>query len=210
MSAHVSSLARLLLAPAVYGFAVGLIRSPRTAWLNMVKFPLLIVVSVAVSSLAYYLVARLLAKELHFVAVRRLVLGCYADLSVMLASLAPVCLFFALVFERPVSSAALGEYPLFLGFNVALIALAGSAAVVRQSARLLHDHGVRGGRAAAVVGAWLGLSLLVGGQAAWYLRPFFGNAAMPEEHGFCLGSQPDFRGDTSFYQAVFHLIVPPG
>jgi hypothetical protein len=27
---------------------------------------------------------------------------------------------------------------------------------------------------------------------------------------FMLGSEPDFRGATSFYEALFHLIEPPG
>jgi hypothetical protein len=38
------------------------------------------------------------------------------------------------------------------------------------------------------------------------MRPFCGVVGAP----FMLGSQPDFRGATSFYEAVYHVFVPPG
>ena len=50
---------------------------------------------------------------------------------------------------------------------------------------------------------WLALSLLVGGQAAWTLRPFFGVRSIPgDQTRFFLGSSPDYRGSTNFYEAV--------
>ncbi len=58
--------------------------------------------------------------------------------------------------------------------------------------------------------SWLLLSLLVGGQWAWYLRPFFGVASISAEvTPFCLGTLPDYRGATSFFEAVLHLVDPP-
>ncbi len=204
-----SRIGELVIAPALYGFSVGLIRSPRTALFNLLKLPLLILTSTLVAALAYALVAKLLLREAPLREVRRLVLGCYGEIGTLLASLAPVCLFFALSFERPTGPQALGEYPLFLGLNVALIAVVGCVAVVRQGRALLRRFAVPPARGWAVVIVWLGLSLIVGGQTAWYLRPFFGNAGVAEDDGFCLGSRPDFRGATSFYEAVGDLLVAP-
>ena len=184
-------------------------RSWRYASLNLVKFPLLICICTSVCAGAYFLVARVLAPSLTFSDVRRLVVASYADLAELLASFSPVCLFLALTLRAPVSPVDLGEYPLFLAFNLLLIAGYGALAVGRQTALLLGRHGLARWRGLSVVAGWLAVSLLVGGQAAWYLRPFFGNRAVPDDGSFCLGSRPDFRGAESFYEAVYHLAAPP-
>jgi hypothetical protein len=199
----------LLAASAIYGFSVGAVHSLRYAWLNVVKFPLLICASASVCAGVYFLVARLLAPGLGFADVRRLVTASYADLAALLGSLAPVTLFLATTLRPPASPVDLGEYPSFLAGNLALIAGCGILSVSRQTAALLHRHGLTRSRALGVVGSWLLFSLLVGGQAAWYLRPFFGNRAIPDDGSFCLGRRPDFRGAESFYEAVYHLAAPP-
>ncbi len=188
---------------------MGAVCSPRVAALNLVKFPLLIVVSLSVSAGAYFLVARSLAPQLGFAAVRRLVITGYGDLAELLAAFAPVALFLAVTSRPPTSLVDLGEYPAFLAANVVLIATAGVLSVGRQAVALLSRHALRRGRTVALVGAWLAISLVVGGQAAWYLRPFFGNRAVPDDGSFCQGSRPDFRGAESFFEAVYQLAVPP-
>lgn len=200
---------RLLAAAALYGFSAGAVRSWRYASLNLVKLPLLICICATTCAGAYFLVARLLAPSLTFADVRRLVLAGYADLAELLASLSPVCLFLALTIRAPASTVDLGEYPWFLAANLVLIAGSGVLAIARQTAMLLGRHALARWRAIALIAGWLGCSLLVGGQAAWYLRPFFGNRAVPDDGSFCLGSRPDFRGATSFYEAVQHLVAPP-
>lgn len=200
---------RAVAAAATYGFSVGAVCSLRYATLGLVKLPLLMGIGVSVSAGAYFLVARLLAPELRFAAVRRLVLASYADLADLLGSCAPVTLFLAVTLRPPTSLADLGEYPSFLAANVVLIAAAGVLSVGHQAAALVHRHAVPRARALPLVALWLAISLGVGGQAAWYLRPFFGNRAVPDDGSFCLGSRPDFRGARSFYEAVYHLAVPP-
>jgi hypothetical protein len=202
-------LAGPLVLAAAYGFAVGAVRSWRFATLNLVKFPLLILISVTVCAGAYFLVARVLAPSIASADVRRLALASYADLTRLLASLAPVALFLALTIRQPVSTAELGEYPFFLALNLVAIAGCGVLAVTRQTATLEGRHSLSRQRAVALVAAWLSLSLFVGGQAAWYLRPFFGVRAIPDDGSFCHGSRPDFRGARSFYEAVANL-VPHG
>jgi hypothetical protein len=201
----VTTLRPLALA-AAYGFAVGAVRSWRFAALNVVKFPLLILISVTVCAAAYFLVARVLAPSIASSDVRRLALASYADLARLLGSLAPVALFLALTIRQPVSTTELSEYPFFLTLNLVAIAGCGVLAVMRQTATLLERHALSRQRAVAVVSAWLSLSLFVGGQAAWYLRPFFGVRAIPDDGSFCHGSRPDFRGARSFYEAVGNLV----
>jgi hypothetical protein len=66
-------------------------------------------------------------------------------------------------------------------------------------------------RALLVAGAGsLALSLAVGGQAAFYLRPFVG---LPATRGgdppFLLGDAPDARGARNFYAAVWQVVTSP-
>jgi len=199
----------LLAASATYGFSVGAVRSWRFAMLNVIKFPLLLGVSAGVCAAAYFVVARMLAPSLGFSDVRRLVESSYGDLAKLLAAFSPVALFLALTLGQPVSRVELGEYPAFLALNTLVIAGCGALAVARQTATLLRRHALPHLRARAVVASWLALSLLVGGQAAWYLRPFFGVRAIPDDGSFCLGTRPDFRGAESFYEAVYNLAAPP-
>ncbi len=140
---------------------------------------------------------------------RRLVVASYADLSQLLASFAAINLFLAMTLRSPTSTIDLGEYPSFLAGNVAMIAVAGVLSVGRQTKALLRHHALPPARALSLVASWLAISLVVGGQAAWYLRPFFGNRAVPDDGSFCMGSRPDFRGARSFYEAVGHLVSPP-
>ena len=197
---------RAALAAAGYGFSIGAVHSLTFALRNLIKFPLLILVTASVCGVCYYLVARWLARQLDVRAVARCTLAIYHDTSVLLLSLAPVTLFLAFTIERP-GPHGLGEYPLFLSVNVVLIALSGSLALLRQCQRLVAQHGVALTRGVLLVTAWLAASLFVGAQASWYMRPFCGVRGV--DAPFMMGATPDFRGATSFYEAVFQLLRPP-
>jgi hypothetical protein len=214
LGAASNPVAGMLLASAIYGATVGLVHSPRYALLNTVKLPMLLAGSIAACAVSHFVAARFLGARLLFRDVLRLVIDTHRDISLLLASLSPVCLLFALTVVAPTST-NLGEYPRFLAANVALIAVTGTLSLLWQARRLLREHSLGARRAASVVTAWLLLSLVVGGQLGWYLRPFFGNRAVVDDGSFCLGERPDFRGDRSFYEAVAHLAVdfvtrPPG
>ena len=104
----------------------------------------------------------------------------------------------------------LGEYPFFQAFNVVLIAICGSIALVRQAKTLLRDYGLGRQVSISIIIGWLALSLFTGGQGAWYMRPFFGISSPGETNPpFFLGTTPDFRDARSFYEAVYNLVVPP-
>jgi hypothetical protein len=200
------TIVRLVIYSAIYGWSIGSVHSTTFASRNLVKFPLLMLITAAVCSLGYYIAARSLTVRLEFLEVQRLVLETFRDLSLLLVSLAPVFLFLAWTLEPP-SWEGLGEYPLFLALNVLAIALSGSLALVRQATKLLGRYQLSRWRTGAIVMSWLGLTLLVGSQAAWVLRPFCGVRTV--DAPFMLGTTPDYQGATDFYQALYHLVDPP-
>lgn len=193
-------------ASAIYGFSIGTVHSLVFALRNLIKFPLLLLVTALVCSLAYALAARALCPSLSFRAVLRAVLAIFTDTSVLLAALAPVMLFLAFALERADES-GLHDYPLFLAINVLAIAGCGSLALYRRTRAIAAQHKLSGRRASTITAAWMFLSLLVGSQWSWYLRPFCGvaNVSAP----FMLGTEPDFRGATNFYQAVYQIFAAP-
>jgi hypothetical protein len=201
------SLLTILVAMAVYGFSAGSVHSLSRALGSLVKFPLLIYLTSALCALAWWVLARFLTSGLSFRATLGLALRTFADASIMLASLAPVNLFLGRTIVQPTPE-ALNEYPLYQGLNVAFVAVCGTVAVVRQACRMREVHALTRRKAVGVAAAWLAVSLFVGGQCAWYLRPLYGCSAV---HGtpFILGSTPDLRGARSFYEAVYFYVDPP-
>ncbi len=201
----------LTLASAAYGFALGSAHSWLYAQRNLIKFPLLIVGTGSVCSLAYFVVARFLGVPVAFAHVQGLAFRLFHGASILLASLAPATFFIGRVLANT-DDAQLGEYGLFLGWNVALVAIAGSLALAHQSRALLQSSiaSITKLQRRAVVTAWLGLSLAVGGQGAFWLRPFFG---LPASRGnvppFALGAEPDVRGATNFYEAMWQILTSP-
>ena len=194
---------------ALYGFSVGCAHSLEFGLHNLLKFPLLLLVTAAVCSVAYHLLASFLGARLAFAEVQELSFSLFRDASVMLASLSPVGLFLALTIHPP-KGRELGEYPLFLFINVLLIAVSGVTALWRQTRGLMKKAGLTRRRGTLVVASWLVLSLLVGSQAAWFFRPFFGVKTISAEvTPFFLGTSPDFRGATNFYEAVWQIFAPP-
>ena len=194
---------------AAYGFALGSAHSELYAVRNVAKFPLLILVTAGVCALAYWIVARGAGTKLTFLEAQRASWRLFHDLAILLASLSPV-VFFLAGSARARDDGRLGEYDEFLAFNVAVVGAAGTLALVLQARRLFTSASSTPARAAAIVAAWLVLSLGVGGQAAFYLRPFFG---FPATRGyvppFFLGAQADLRGATNFYEAVWQTIRRP-
>lgn len=198
----------LILSAAIYGFSIGYVHSLTFAVRNLAKFPLLMIVTALVCAPFYLILARFLSTGLSFGDVRKVVMGLMQDLSVLLASLSPICLFLALTIEKPVEN-DLRDYPFFLGFNVGIIAVCGCLSLVKHGLLLGHSA-QKPSRIKIVLLFWMSVSLVVGGQWAWYLRPFFGVSTISAESTpFCLGTEPDFRGARSFFEAVYHIVRPP-
>lgn len=197
------------LCAAAYGFALGSAHSELYAVRNLAKLPLLVLVTGVVCALAYFVIARGSGARLSFLDVQRATWRLFHDLAVILASLSPAVFFLART-ARATDDGKLGSYDAFLAFNVVAFGCAGTLALVRQARGLFTEHAVAPARANVLVACWLALSLGVGGQAAFYLRPFFG---FPATRGntppFFLGAEPDLRGATNFYEAVWQTIRRP-
>jgi hypothetical protein len=196
-------------ASAVYGFSLGSAHCPLYATRNLIKLPLLIVGTAALCGIACFIVGRFASVRLSFARTQTLVVDALRDTAILLVSLSPANYFIARILVHT-DDARLGEYSLFLGLNIAFIALSGTLALVRQARRLLAACAISPRRATGVVLSWLVLMLLVGGQLAFYLRPFFG---LPASRGvtppFALGAAPDVRGATNFYEVVIQVFTAP-
>jgi len=203
-------LATLLLASSLYGFSIGCVHSTRFGLHNLIKFPLLFLITGAACAVTYFLFACLVGGvRFRFVDIQRLAMRLYRDAAVLLAALAPANWFLARTLVAP-DATSLHEYPYFLALNVCFIAAAGALALLRQVRALARYHPWPLSRRVITVGGWLALSLVVGGQAAWTLRPFFGVRSIPgAETRFFLGSSPDYRGATNFFEAVADVVTRP-
>ena len=200
----------LFLGSASYGFSIGFFHSTTYALRNLIKFPLLICVTASICAMSYFLVSRLLGARIGFFSVQKLSLDIFAGISLLLASLSVTNLFLALTLDPPSSAVELGGYRLFQGFNILLISICGSLALIREGGQLLAEHDLGAKRVSALILVWLALSLFVGGQGAWYLRPFFGVSTHPHFQEFCRGTQIDEGGINNFFEAVYHLVFQPG
>lgn len=196
-------------AAALYGFALGSAHSELYATRNLLKFPLLIAVTSATCAVSWWVVGHTFALPLSFGGVQRSSLQWFRDAAFLLGSLAPIVFFLARA-ARARDDGVLGEYDSFLALNMAAVAVCGAIALAYQGLRILRELAVGPARAAAVVMCWLSLTLAVGGQAAFWMRPFFG---FPATRGntppFFLGTEPDKRGATNFYEAVWQTVVRP-
>jgi hypothetical protein len=128
--------------------------------------------------------------------------------AVLLCALAPVSLFLGRTMAAP-GAGELGGYPGFVAVNMLFLALAGALALARQTRRLVHAGALPRRRAIAITGCWLALSLAVGGQLAFWLRPFFGIAQLTGDPPFLLGSAPTATGARNFYEVVWQFVTGP-
>jgi hypothetical protein len=198
------------IAAAIYGFSLGWAHSDLYALRNLAKMPLLLFATATITAPSAWLVARAAGASLSFLGVQRATWTLYRDAAVLLASMAPV-VFFVACDLRANATGPLGGYDAFLATNIGLVAVCGSLALARQARNLFETFHESPVRARAIVAMWLALSLLVGGQAAFYIRPFFGFPATRGGHPpFMLGSTPDLRGATNFFEAVLQTIERPG
>lgn len=196
-------------AAAIYGFTLGYAHSDLYALRNLVKLPVLLWITAALTSLAAWIFSGMMGAGLSFVEMQRVSWRMQRDAALILLSLAPVTLFVAIDL-RTNDGGPLGEYDEFLGLNMVFVALAGTVALVRQARELFAARGLAWRRSSTLVVGWVILSGFIGGQAAFVLRPFFG---FPATRGgsppWFLGSTPDLRGATNFYECALQTLERP-
>jgi hypothetical protein len=209
----VGVLALTLAAAALYGFALGSAHSEICARNNALKFPLLVLVTDATCALSWSVIATALGVPLTFVGVQLAALRWFRDVSILLASLAPVVFVVARV-ARATDDGQLGEYDSFLALNVGFAGVAGALSMVRQAVGLLRELHIAHSRVVTLVALWFALTLAVGGQATFWMRPFFGfPATRGDTPPLILGSAPDVRGAHELLRshvADHHTAAAPG
>jgi hypothetical protein len=141
----------------------------RQALFSALKVPLLVGVSTAVCLPNFYTVNTVLGLSADFAKVIRAILMAQGTVAIALASLAPLTAFMYLSIEEYGTAVAVN------GLVFLAAALAGQVTLARRYQPLIDKNPRhRVGRA-----AWLTLYMFVAIQAAWVLRPFVGNPALP-------------------------------
>jgi hypothetical protein len=178
LGGHLLRLTALMtLASAAYGAVLGLWHGPLLASYVAVKFPLVMIVTSAVTLLLSYVLAQLLGMPLRLGQVAVLIVLGLSSASVLLASLAPVAWIFTLAAPLPSADARAAHNWLYL-MHTAFVGgsgLAGSLALLRG----LRATGRPPGVVARVYLSWVLAYAFVGGEVAWALRPFVGSIYFP-------------------------------
>lgn len=185
---------------AVYGFSIGLWRSPLQAVFVAIKMPCLIFLTLMVNGLLNGILALVLGTGLSF---RQTLVAClmsFAIFALIVGSLSPIVIAMVLDAPSPRAPEAATWYRLLLLTHTAIIAFAGIVAN-HKLLRLLQDFAGSPRIGWQVLIAWLAGNLFVGAQLSYNLRPFFGNPSLPVQfvrpHPF----------DGNFYEAVGSTIA---
>ena len=193
-------LAVIVFGAGLYGATMGWWRDPQQALYVAIKFPLIILLTVAGNALINGMLAPLLGLNIPFRQSFSAILMSFTIAAAILGAFSPVMAF--MIWNAPPMSpqAVSGAtYSLIKLANVAVIAFAGTTGNVRLFQTLAR---VGGSNAIAfrVLVAWLTGNLFLGSQLSWILRPFIGSPTLPVE----FFRKAAFHG--SFFEAVLHSL----
>ena len=163
---------------AIYGAALGAWHGPRLAAYVSLKVPILQLGTACLTSLFNWIIAALLGLPLRFRQTLALSLLPLAIIAVIVASLAPVLLFFAQSVPGP-SAGARTLHNLMYLIHVVVVAAAGVAGMSTLRGALLAVADGREALARRIRFAWVAIFAFVGGELAWALRPFVGSVYLP-------------------------------
>ncbi len=158
----------------LYGFTMGLWRSPVMGVYVALKMPLLIALTLGGNWFLNGLIGILFGSGFGFRESLRALLRGFAISGVILGSLSPVCWYFAMTMPDSGSSKADSAHAVFLLVHVALIAIAGVWGLVKLGG-FLHQYCPTRGVAMKTLCAWVAGNALLGTQFSWVLRPFIGS-----------------------------------
>jgi len=161
----------VLLGGSVYGLAMGSFAGWEGALYAALKVPLLVTGSLIVCLPNFYVVNAVLGLADDFVPAARALAATQATLALVLASLAPIILFFGLVTD---------DYQAIKLLNGALFACA-SLGAQRGLSRHYRPLLAKNPRHRVALMIWPALYVFVAIQLAYALRPFVGNPRFPTE-----------------------------
>lgn len=152
---------------ALYGIAVGVYAGGWQIVYDAVKFPWVLLATLALCVLALYMLNSLVGARLTFLQTTAVVLSAILVTSTLLLALTPPLAFIMLT--------SLHEYRLVVFLNDIVIAVAGAGGVsfAFQATAAVHGDPLVRARCRRVLWAWMVLYGLVGTQMLWLFRPFF-------------------------------------
>jgi hypothetical protein len=160
----------LVLCGLLYGGVMGSFGGrPLQAVYSALKVPLLLLATLALSLPSYFVANTLLGLRSDFNQAVRAIVTAQAVLTVVLAALAPLTLFWY---------ASSQHYQAAILFNAAMFAVASLASQVAL-ARAYRPLIARSPKHRRLVRAWIVIFAFVGIQMGWTLRPFIGSPEQP-------------------------------
>ena len=169
----------IVIGTGMYGFIMGLWRSPLQATFNLIKFPLLILLTTFLNAAINGMLAQLLGAGISFKESTFAILVSFAISSLILGSLAPISLFI-LSNTPPLieSTATFFAYEVFLLIHICFIAFAGTTGVLHLYTYL--KFRTKQTRVAKqILLLWLAGNVFLGCQLSWNMRPFIGAPNLP-------------------------------
>ncbi len=156
-----------ILFAAVYGATMGVYAGSLHVLYNILKVPLLLLISLYVSLPTYYVLDAFSGGDVSFRQTAAVLLSGFGIMSTVLLAFVPVSLFFILTTPGQGSQ----TYAFIVLLNVGIFAIAGLAGLGYQAAGMESIHSNR----RWVDGFFVGLlvQVFVGTQMAWVLRPYF-------------------------------------
>jgi hypothetical protein len=152
---------------ALYGLTVGLYAGGWQVVYNAIKFPLLLLATLALCALALYMLNSLVGARLSLGQTVAVVLSAILVTATLLLSLTPPLGFIMLT--------SLRDYHLVVLLNLVVVAIAGAGGVgfAFQATAGMHTEPELRRRCLGVMRAWMVLYGVVGLQMLWLFRPFF-------------------------------------
>jgi hypothetical protein len=165
---------------AAYGASLGAWTSPRLAVYAAIKVPLMMLATAAITALLNWITASLYGLPMRLRESVALSVMPLAIATLILASCAPVALFFARTMPPPDSGQRTLHNILYLTHTL-LVAGAGLTGTTFLHEALLRLCGGDVRRAVRIRRTWIAAYALVGGEVAWALRPFVGSVYLQVE-----------------------------
>ncbi|RKZ31151.1 actin-binding WH2 domain-containing protein [bacterium] len=156
----------------IYGIVMGAYNSPFQAISSAIKVPVLFLLALIICYPALFIFNILLGSKLSLGQSLALLLSAFALSSCILASFAPIALFFMLIGS---------SYAFLRLLHVAIFAVAGLAGMKTLNDGLVYaceKYSTYPRQGVRVFKVWIIIFAFVGTQLAWNLRPFLGNRDM--------------------------------
>ncbi len=178
-----------------YGFFMGAYHSLAQAASSAVKMPVLLFLTLGITLPALYAFQLFLGGRFNARQTIAMAMIGTSAMSLLMASLAPIAVFFMLVSSH---------YPFLLLMHVALLGVAGLCGLIAiHRCHSSSDGSEEAPRSAEsgkwMIAAWMVLYMFVGTQLAYMLSPFLGVQGQPFA---LLGDNPD-----NFYVHVYNCLV---